>query len=201
MLPQNHEKKWTMNTHRRTRRGSALIVGVVAVLLVICASVLSVLLLLNTGVATFNREKVGFVAQQAATHAATYSAYLSDTSKRQDDLNSMVNGLLENMGLRSSNTTVTVSDTTVDGKPAVSVTVTANLPIITAPAFSSVMPQRIQSTYTSVKAKAPYADQYIVGIDPFGGRVLGGQVNPTGTLPNDGQPAWSISLLGVFKIR
>lgn len=191
----------TDRNNKRTKRGSALIVGMLAVFLVVTGCVVSVLLLINTGVATFNKEKVGYVAFQAANYAATYVAYLSDQNKRQTNVTEMVNGLLTDMGLRSSNTTVVITDTTLHGQPAVSVSVTATLPTITAGSFSNMMPSQVQSSYTQVKVKAPYATQYIVGIDPFGGKVLGGQINPIGLLPNDGAPAWAIAITGVTRLR
>ncbi len=194
-------KRTTIRPLMRSRRGSGIIIGVVSVFLLVSGSVLAVLLLMNTGVATYNKEKLGFIANQAAIYAATYSAYLTDTTKRQTNVSSMVSSLLTSMGLNSSNTTVTVTDTTVGAQPAVSVTVSANLPTVMAANFSSVLPQQIQSTFTAVAIKAPYATEYVVGLDPLGGKVTGLMINPTGALPNDGRPAWSIGLQGLNKIR
>ncbi len=202
MIPINNENKNKNAVQRKRRmRGSALILGLAAVFLIVSGSVLAVLLILNTGAATFNKEKVEFITYQTASYAATYSAFLSDAQKRQTNATDMVNGLLQEMGMNGTNTTVSVSDTTLSGQPAVSVTVTVDLPTVAVGNFASIFPQRIQSTSTAARTKDPYAEQYIVGIDPFDGKVVGAQVNPIGSLPNDGTPAWNISITGVRRIR
>jgi hypothetical protein len=187
-----------------------LILGIVLVFLLVTACALTVLLSVNTGVATYNREKINFIANQAATYAATYSPFLSNTSIRKKNVTDMVNGLMTGMGLNGSNTTVTITDTTVGGKPAVSVSVSTNLPTVLAANFSSILPQQLQSDCTAVAVidplatnclEVPYATGYAVGVDPFGGKVLGNLVSPTGALPNDGQPAWLIGLTGLSKLR
>lgn len=199
--PVKNSNKRRICLKSRNKRGSGLIVGVACLFLIISGTVLAVLLLMNTGVATYNKEKLGFIANQAATYAATYSAYLPDAATRQSNVSSMVTNLLTSMGLNSSNTNVTVTDTTVGAQAAVSVTVSANLPTIMSANFSSVLPQQIQSSFTAVAIKAPYATQYVVGVDPLGGQATGLMINPTGALPNDGLPAYSISLQGLKKIR
>src|ERR1043165_7494135 len=100
------EKLWKneSSSHRRARKGSALIVGIAALFLIVAGSSLSVLLILNSGIATFNKEKLGYIANQAATYASRYSAFLSITSTRNQNVTDMVNGLLSDMGLNSSNT-------------------------------------------------------------------------------------------------
>jgi hypothetical protein len=201
MFSQAKQKPTLVRMHKcRQSRGSGIILGVVSSLLLVCSGVMSVLLLLNTGVSMYYREKLGFIADQAATYASTYSAFLQNTGTRDSDVSAMVNALMSSMDLNSSNTTVSVTGSTSPGQQ-ISVTITANLPIVTSSAFSSAIPQRIRSTYTAVATNKPYANSYIVSIDPLFGKTTGNLTDPAGQLPPDGQPAWFISLGQFYKLR
>lgn len=201
-------KKRITGSAQRAAHGSGIIVGLLGVFLLVSGCVLAVLLAVNTGVATYNKEKIGFIAYQAAAYAANCYPYLPDASVRQANVADMVNGLLTKMGLHSSNTIVSVSDTTLNGQAAVSVSVSANLATITAAGFSSVFSQEIEMTNTAVvqKAKNPYATAYLVGVHPFGGKVTvflnsPNNNNSTAVIPNQGQDVWSIGLDGLHKMQ
>lgn len=181
----------------RPMTGSGIVEGVVGLVLIIGTTVLASLLLINTGVATYNKEKIGFVADQAAAFATS----CTNMSTRQADVSSFVDNLLTQMGLNASNTNVTVSDVAVGQWAAVSVSVTSNLPTIMSSGFSNLLPQQIQVSDTAVSIKSPYVSQYIVGVDPFGGTVTCALIDPTGNLPPDGLEAWRMSLTGTKRIR
>ena len=53
---------------RRREKGSGIVEGVVGLLMIIGAAVLTVLLLVNAGGATYQKEKIGLVAQEVATY-------------------------------------------------------------------------------------------------------------------------------------
>ncbi len=73
--------------------------------------------LLNVGGATYNKEKIGFVATQAANYASTLPA----DAARQGLVTDLVDQLLASMGFGSS-TTVSIADLTVGTRQAVKVT-------------------------------------------------------------------------------
>jgi hypothetical protein len=181
----------------RKERGSGIVEGVVGLMLVIGGTVLCVLLLINSGAATYNKEKIGFVANQAATYAAT----LPSDSTRQALVTTTVNSLLESMGLSSTNCSVTVSDITVASNPAVSVTVSASLPTMLSSNFGNLLPQQIQMSDTAVAIKNAWFWAYGKGTLPDGQSVVCPLLNATGALPNDDKPAYAITVLGVTKIR
>ncbi len=171
--------------------------GVVGLVLVIGGALMAFLLLMNTGVATYNKEKIGFVANSAASYAAT----LTDPSTRQANVESLVGTTMSNMGLNSASTVVTIKDLTEASIPAVSVTVAVNIPTLLSGSISGLLPQQVQMTDTAVALKPINTMQYLVIQDPLGGQVTVPLLNNTGALPKDNLPAWSISLQGVKKIR
>ncbi len=181
----------------RTASGSGIVEGVIGLVMIIGVSVLAVLLLLNTGVATYDKEKIGFVADQAATFATS----LTNMNTRQADVSSFVDNLLTQMGLKATNTTVTVTDIAVGQWAGISVSVSSNLPTLMSAGFSNLLPQTIQVSDTGVAIKSPYVTQYLVGVDPFGGTVTGELIDPAGNLPPDAVPAWSMGMLGTQQIR
>lgn len=181
----------------RSKQGSVMVEGAVGLLLVISGLIVAVLFLLNSGLAVYNQEKIGFVANSAASYAAN----LTNTSTRQADVDAEVKDTMANLGLDSSNTSTTISDVTLNSLPAVSVTITANLPTLMTANFGSIFPQQIQINNTAVALKPVNPMRYLVVVDPLGGQVTVPLINTTGILPNDGLPAWQISLAGVKNIR
>lgn len=182
----------------RSMRGSQIVEALLALMLTIGATTLAVILLLNTGSATYDKEKIAFVANQAATYATS----LIDMSSRDSDVQSFVDTMFTQMGVKATNTVVTVKDTKCAKWSALTVQVTTTMPTIMSSAFSNLIPQQIQVTDTAVAIKSPYAEAYCIGVDPLGGQVTLALINPDGTLPSDGVPAWAISLAaGVVRLR
>jgi hypothetical protein len=105
----------------RRQSGQGLTEGVAGLLLVTTGIVLGVLLLVNSGLLLFYKEKLAFVTDQTAKFAATLS---SDT--RDDDTEKFAKELLGKVGLPSKQATVKVDDTTLAGQAAVSVAITDN---------------------------------------------------------------------------
>src|SRR5579883_2497962 len=109
----------------RPETGSGIVEGVVGLMLIVSATVIAVMLLLNTGIATYNKEKLSFVADQAAIYATS----VADSPTRDSDVSSFVNNMFSNMGIQASNTTVTVKDIACSKWAAIQVQVTTSLPI------------------------------------------------------------------------
>ncbi len=183
---------------RRASAGSGIIEGIVALMLIIGSTILAVILLLNTGIASYDKEKISFVADQAASYATT----LFDSKTRDADVSAFVDEMLNQMGVKASNTSVKVTDIKCNRWAALSVDVSSTIPTLMSSSFSSMLPQQIQVSARSVAIKSPYAEAYCVGTAPIGGQVTLALLNADGTLPADNLPAWSISLaLGVKLLR
>lgn len=198
LLAKQRNFKSSLRPCLRTMGGSGIVEGLVGLMLIIGSTILAVILLLNTGIATYNKEKVAFVADQAATYATS----LTNLSTRDADVRSFVNSLLNQMGVKASNTTVKVTDIACSKWAAVSVSVSTTLPTLMSSGFSFLIPQQLQVSDTAVAIKSPYATAYCVGVAPVGGQVTLALLNATGVLPNDSLPAWSINLdLGVLRLR
>jgi hypothetical protein len=165
-----------------------MVEGVVGLMMVIGGTVLAVVLLLNAIAATYNKEKIGFVANTAAVYAGT----LPNNAARQGLVTAKVNQLLAGMALHASNTTVTVSDLTITTRPAVKVTVATSLPTLLFASFSSVLPSSIRTSDTAVAFNRCWFWGYGVGIHPLGPRWTSPITNATGALPADKKPAWTV---------
>ncbi|CAN5187811.1 hypothetical protein BH11CYA1_BH11CYA1_29730 [soil metagenome] len=57
----------------RASRGAALVEGVVSLVMIIIGTMAAVTLLVNAGMTTYYKEKIGFIANQCATYAASLS--------------------------------------------------------------------------------------------------------------------------------
>lgn len=198
MLALTKQRRIKSRSYRRPVLGSGVIEAVIALTLIIGSTFLAVVLLLNIGLATYDKEKLAYVADQASLYAIS----LSDRSTRDADVKSFVDNMLNQMGAKATNTTVTVKDVACSRWAAISVSVKSTLPTIMSTAFSSLVPQQLEVSDTSVAIKSPYATAYCLGAAPIGGKVTLALVNPTGDLPPDTLPAWSINLaFGLRKIR
>jgi len=58
---------------RRRAHGAALVEGVISLVMITIGTVAAVTLLVNAGMTTYYKEKIGFVANQCATYAASLS--------------------------------------------------------------------------------------------------------------------------------
>lgn len=103
---------------RRTQTGSGIVEGVVGLGIVIGATVLAVLLIINVGTATHLKRRVGFMAEQAAQYAANED----DDSKRSE----FVRELSTKMGLGQL-TKSKFADLEVLEHPAVRATLTSRM--------------------------------------------------------------------------
>jgi len=122
----------------RTHRGSVLAEGVVALGLVIAGAVGGTLLLVNAGVATYYKEKLGFIDNQAAIYAANQANLGLNSDQVQAQTETFVNDLLRATGMPESEDITT----TVDADKVTVATRLANISVIgngtILPAFVSV---------------------------------------------------------------
>jgi len=181
----------------RSTKGAGIVEGVVGLALVIGSTVLAVLLLVNAGAAAYNKEKIALVAQQAAT----YASILPNDTNRQALVETMVDAFLDNMGINSANTTVTVSDINLVNREAIEVTVTTSLSTLLSGNAAAILPLQINISDKAVAIKNPWYGAYGIGVMPFGSKFSGCLINNTGVLPADGLPAWQMDLVSVWKIR
>lgn len=181
----------------RNMKGSGIAEGVVGMILVIGVTIFAVVLLLNAGAAAYNKEKLGFVTNAAATYATN----LTDYGTRQALVADRVNNMLASMSLTPDKSTVTVTDMNVGKLPAVSVTVSLTLPTMLSSNFNSILPQAVQLTDTAVALKPRYYWGDGLGMLPTGQNLIFPLVNTTGALPDDGKPAYAITVAAMFKVR
>jgi hypothetical protein len=151
----------------------------------------------NIGGATYGREKLGFIADQAAGYATTLPA----SANRQGLVTELVTQLQASMGFNTSNTTVTVSDTTVNGQPGVQVTVTASLATLLAGAFGNIIPGSISLPYTATAAKNRWFNSYAVCTLLNNQNVTNPVIDTNLALPNDGLPGYVTTILGTTKMK
>jgi len=105
----------------RPPQGAALAEGVVALMLVIGATVGACLLLTNIGMSIYYKEKLSFVSNQCAL----FARYVPGTEDAEVRTSELAKSLLKSMGIRPSRCDCKVKDTLVEGIPAVSVTLNA----------------------------------------------------------------------------
>jgi hypothetical protein len=105
----------------RAQIGAALAEGVVALMLIIGATVGACLLLSNIGTSIYYKEKLSFVSNQCAQ----YARFLPGTEDQEVKTAELAKSLLKSMGIKASRCEVKVKDTIVEGIPGVSVTVSA----------------------------------------------------------------------------
>lgn len=178
-------------------KGSALVQSVVGLWLLIIGTLLGLLLLVNVGGATYGREKLGFVADQAAGYATTLPA----PANRQQLVTNMVTQLLANMGFSTTNTTVTVSDTTVSGQPGVQVTVTTSVATLLGGAFAGLLPGEISMPYTATAVKNRWFNAYAVCTLLNNQSVTNPVIDTNLTLPSDGLPGYVTTILGTNRMK
>jgi hypothetical protein len=101
--------------------GAALVEGVVALMLVIGATVGACLLLTNIGMSIYYKEKLSFVSNQCAQ----YARYIPGAEDAEVKTAELAKSLLKAMGIKASRCDVKVKDTLIEGVPAISVSITA----------------------------------------------------------------------------
>ena len=177
-------------------RGQAIIQGVIGFVIMFIGVIFGSILLLNVGGATYGKEKIGFITDQAARYATT----LPINAARQTLVNTLVDELITSMGFNAANTVVTITDMSISGQPAVQVTVTTSLATLLTGNFARIFPQQITMPFTSTIVKNTCFNGYAVCTN------LAGQscVNPivtTNGLPNDGLPGYVTTVMGMSKVR
>jgi len=142
--------------YERGNTGAALAEGVVSLWLIITATVLAIGLLVNTGMSTFYKEKLGFVTNQVAVSLAAQS----DPAQAEERAKSMTKALFNEMGMSFKDCIVKVKAESIDSQPAVGVTVTIKgLPLMLI-GESNIFPIGIDLTDKTVvllRARAPDA--------------------------------------------
>lgn len=103
----------------RGRRGAAIVEGVVGLWLIITGTVLAVLLLINTGMSTYYKEKLGFISNQCASYAAT----LSPADDVQAKVEPFAKDLLGALGIANTGCKVKVEEKNIQDRVALKITV------------------------------------------------------------------------------
>lgn len=110
-----------MTTMRKLcRNQGGQMMAAVDLMIIVPLTVFAVLLLMNTGMAFYLKEKLAFVAQQAARHAAGFP-----DNEMEEQASSFAKELMRKMNLDSSATKVETASTTVSGEPAVEVKISS----------------------------------------------------------------------------
>jgi Flp pilus assembly protein TadG len=141
-------------TKLNRRRGAALVEGVIALAMIIMGTVGAVLLLVNTGMSMYYKQKLGFIASEAAM----YAAVLSQTDDVEVKGSETARALLQAMGFNPSRCDVKVSVTTVDDKPAIKVTITTDLKMF---GKGDILPGSINIQDTAVALRGTTPDTLI----------------------------------------
>jgi hypothetical protein len=143
-------------TSKRSTTGAALAEGVVSLWLIITATILAVGLLVNAGMSTFYKEKLGFVTNQVAVAVAAQS----DPAEAEEKAKSTTRALFTAMGMSFQDCLVKVRAESIDGQPAVGVTITIKgLPLMLI-GEANVFPGAItlsDKTVVLLRARAPDA--------------------------------------------
>lgn len=129
------------------RRGAVLIEGVVALILLIGGAVCGTLLLVNAGCATYYKEKLGFIDNQAANFAGNKVAEGATAAEVQAQTETFVNDLLQKMGMPVAQDV----EVTVDADFVVVATKLANLTLI---GNGSILPFSVSVQDTSAFKRA-----------------------------------------------
>lgn len=179
--------------NQRNARGSA-VEGVVGLWMVVLALVLGTLLIANAGFATYFKEKIAFVANQAAD----YAAVLPPDATRNGLVVNEVKQLMTSMGYPTNNLQVTVTDMTVIARPAVKVTITAPFSAVFGNVGLSVIPPVITVSDSAVALSNGWYPAYLQVVDLQGQMATGLMIvdasgQPATGAPNDRLPAYSFN--------
>jgi hypothetical protein len=186
----------------RNARGSGILQGVVALMILVIGVVLGVLLLINAGMAAYQKEKLCFVANQSAAYATSFLP--SEQATAPPKVMNFARQLLSNMGVNSADVTVNLG-VPVGAQRSAQVGITAPMATFVPGAFSSVMPSGLQMSDTETVPNHSYYSAYGLGILGQAGIVGGSVLFPVTKLglipPDDGLPAWLINQGVMIRIR
>lgn len=135
----------------RSARGLAL--ATVNLMVIVPISLLIMFLVVDAGVSTYYKEKLGFATEQSAK----FGASLPPDIDLQNQTEQVAKALLSSMGLVDPQGTVDVQRTTVGGNPCVQVTIKLALPLIEG---STVLPTTIVLQETATSASASSGTSY-----------------------------------------
>jgi hypothetical protein len=107
---------------RRAPSGAALVEGVISLVLITIGTVAAVTLLVNAGMSTYYKEKLGFVCNQCAIYAAS----LSPGDDTQGKTQTMARSLLKAMGMPTQSVKLTVDEQPVEDRTGIKVTLAVN---------------------------------------------------------------------------
>lgn len=110
----------TADHRRRSAHGAALVEGVVSLVMITIGTVAAVTLLVNAGMSTYYKEKIGFIANQCATYAASLSP--GDDPEGKTSL--LAKKLVAAMGMPSNAVTIKVAEMPIEDRVGLKVTLT-----------------------------------------------------------------------------
>lgn len=177
-----------LNVSQKHRIGSGAVLaeGVVALWMVTVGVVAGVTLLINAGMYTFYKEKVGYIGDQAAQVAATMP--VGDYSRKRTL--QLVKEMLGQMNLPSNDLEVTVTATRIVERPAVNVEIKINnLPLF---GNGDICPIKIgiDEKATAISKGGAAADGYMVMRGQMTGYLI-----PMVRMPNNGQAGLDAPLM------
>lgn len=186
----------------RNNRGSGILQGVVCLMIIVIGVVLGVLLLINAGMAAYQKEKLCFVANQSAGYATSFLP--SEQGTAPPKVINFARQLLSNMGINSADVTVNLG-VPMGTTRAAQVGISAPLATFVPGAFTSVMPTGLQLSDTESVPNHSYYSAYGLGILGQAGIVGGSVLFPVTKLglvpPDDGLPTWLINQGVMIRIR
>lgn len=103
---------------QRNQRGSGIVEGVAGLALIITGTICAVLLLVNCGMAMYHKNRLGFVAMQTASYAASLPKIDQDRTK------TFARELLRKMGADSSEAAIEITEIKIDERAGVQVALT-----------------------------------------------------------------------------
>lgn len=106
----------------RKDSGAALVEGVMGLWLVITGTVLAITILVNTGMSTYYKEKLGFISNQCAAYAATLPPGEDIPTKVEPVARDLLNAL----GMANTGCKVKAEERAIQDRTAIKITVAVN---------------------------------------------------------------------------
>ncbi|MBP9093584.1 hypothetical protein KBI23_21370 [bacterium] len=117
-VPLSASPERKVDFRRRGSHGAALVEGVVSLVMITIGTVAAVTLLVNAGMSTYYKEKIGFVANQCATYAAS----LSPGDDLEGKTSLLAKKLVAAMGMPNNAVTVKVAEMPIEDRVGLKVT-------------------------------------------------------------------------------
>lgn len=175
----------------RLAGGQALVEGVVALALIVATTVGALLLLANTAIAFYFKDKLSSCSNQAAQFAFT----LPPDSNIEQETTNFANFFLPQIGVKPNNLIVKTRISTFQGKQAVFVDVTNTFPLFGDNTF---LPGTVTLRDSGGAISPTIA---VAGAGPKGEKGDPGPPGPPGSAPQSGLPAPAgLALAGAFPL-